>query len=202
MASLSNIAPQKLNNAATVLRRKSVEIKHESGLLDIIVFEKKNIKAYLGDFTVIENKNPTNLQQTLDTVSKSIDLNSLYKDLFFSNNLYSSEEYSILKTCIFNLNNHIENPYHADSTPPSKNVIAQSIKLLDIVFPKGISPTRISASIEGSVIWEFIRNDKYYLVEIHNDGDVVYLRREHDKRIALDLNFETLIEQIIELLNE
>jgi len=46
-----------------------------------------------------------------------------------------------------------------------------------------------------------MKNNVYYLIEIYNDGDVVFLRRDARKRTALGLTFEELEKQVIVLLN-
>jgi hypothetical protein len=38
----------------------------------------------------------------------------------------------------------------------------------------------INPTYEGSLTLEFIRGDRYDLIEIYNDGSIIYLKREGD----------------------
>jgi hypothetical protein len=186
-----------LNSARIALSKKKVNYKD---CFDLIVVEKRSSGEQLQQLLRIKpSRNSAEIENVSNFVTNYTDLGPLYKDIFFSQNIYSREKYDDLRQVILDIENNID---EVDGIQPCSEVIEQSKELLDILYPNGIIPTKIGASYEGSIIWEFLRNDKYYLIELHNDGDIVYLKRNNEKRVALDLTFESLMSQVIQLLND
>jgi hypothetical protein len=85
---------------------------------------------------------------------------------------------------------------------PNDWVINKSLILLDILSEQNILPDKISCSQEGSIIWEFLMNETYYMIEFFNDCEVIYLRDDNNKIVSRTYTFEALQDQIIDLLNE
>lgn len=63
----------------------------------------------------------------------------------------------------------------------------------------GINDAKLSPSPEGGVMFEFYRDDgTYYLIEIYNDGDFVFLKRNlSGESEAFDYDFKSLIQEIL-----
>lgn len=105
-----------------------------------------------------------------------------------------------------NWQSHIRSlPRRVSGSEPKPNSlsISRSLELHKILQDSSIHPSNITASAEGGILWEFLEKDRYCLVEIFNDGDIVFLKRKaNGYRSALDLSFEQLKEKITALLDE
>lgn len=63
----------------------------------------------------------------------------------------------------------------------------------------GVQNAQISPSPEGGIMFEFINDEIYYLIEVYNDGDLVFLNRLTDgTRDAGDYNLQELINELSE----
>ena len=89
-----------------------------------------------------------------------------------------------------------------DTEPPSKIAIKNAIFALKLTRKHFILPERVNASADEGIIFEFLKGDKYYLIEFYNDGDIVYLKRENTKSEAFDITNAELEGIIKEIKNE
>lgn len=71
------------------------------------------------------------------------------------------------------------NPYGA--APPNSEAINKALHILAIMSRSGILPDLINPSVEEGIVFEFMVDDKFFLFEFYNDGDVIYLKRHGDE---------------------
>jgi len=81
---------------------------------------------------------------------------------------------------------------------PSNEALQASYSLLNDIVNKTFMPDLIGPSDEG-VIFEFLRNGRYFLIEIYNNGEIIFLRRNRD---SLSEAFEINSENKDTFLNE
>lgn len=82
------------------------------------------------------------------------------------------EKYEAAKNRIVQLCENSEDEY-------APNQIAQRLALyaLDLLKNCKVVPSLINSTDEESLIFEFFTEDKYYLIEFYNSGEIIYLRR-------------------------
>ena len=81
---------------------------------------------------------------------------------------------------------------------PSKEVVNRSEKLLYALLEKTIKPKFINPSFEGGIIIEFEKDETYYMAELDNEGDIVFLIRNNNGVQAFDLTPDNYLDQIID----
>ena len=82
---------------------------------------------------------------------------------------------------------------------PSRIVLYHIELFLDELKKKQITPFHINNSIEGSVIIEFRYNNKYFILDYDNEGEIAFLiRNSENKRWTYDLNENNFISFIME----
>lgn len=65
---------------------------------------------------------------------------------------------------------------------PNFWAVEHAQRALDLLNSKNISQEFLNPSPEGGIIIEFYNNDNYYLIEFFNDEEVVFLKRDPNKR--------------------
>lgn len=80
--------------------------------------------------------------------------------------------------------------------PPNDQVSVYAQKFIDELKSNGLKYSSISASQEGGLMIEFLLEENYSMVEIFNDGDVVFLVRGTEKTSVWDFNHENFISKI------
>lgn len=68
------------------------------------------------------------------------------------------------------------------SEAPCPKALKKSVEFLKELIPVLTLPNQISPSPDGGVMFEFRRANRYYLVSILNEGDIVYLTRTGDEK--------------------
>lgn len=97
------------------------------------------------------------------------------------------------------LNNLSSNRLASLGEVPSLYSILVAKTITGVLSDKGIYNAKVSPSPDGGVMLELIIEGEYYLIEIYNDGDLVFLVRSVDgKREAYDFDLKSLIEEILE----
>jgi len=71
------------------------------------------------------------------------------------------------------------NPYGA--APPNSEAINKALHTLAIVRDSGIFPDLVNPSVEEGIVFEWKVDDKFFLFEFYNDGEIIYLKREGDE---------------------
>lgn len=93
----------------------------------------------------------------------------------------------------------ISNPSMLES--PSDLAIDLALKTLGLYTELDITP-EVNPSLDGGVIFEFFKNESYYLLEIFNDGDIVFLERRGSTRNVNEYSFEDFKKRIELIINE
>lgn len=76
-------------------------------------------------------------------------------------------------------------------TDKVKSLASEAVKLLDNYKIEHINPT-----FDGGMMIEFTKHKSCYLLEIFNDGDVVFLIRSNDQRAVWDLTHDNFLEKV------
>ena len=93
--------------------------------------------------------------------------------------------------------NIVKRNARADNRPlPKQEVISRAKALLYSLIQKEIKPKFINPSVEGGIIVEFENKGIYYMAEIDNEDDIVFLVRGKEKTKAFDLTPENYLDQI------
>ncbi|MEO6046576.1 MAG: hypothetical protein ABIQ57_03790 [Candidatus Kapaibacterium sp.] len=74
---------------------------------------------------------------------------------------------------------------------PNAFAIEVARQAIDGMASVGVLPDSITASTDGGVMLEMIRGSMYYLIDIYNEGEVVFLQRsgeEDPKSVDVDIN--------------
>ena len=80
-------------------------------------------------------------------------------------------------------------------TSPEQWSLDRGNDLLRLLQRLNIKTEFVNPSHEGGLVVEFLKSDAYYLVEIFNDEDIVFLRRANE-RMAWDLTEDNFIQKI------
>ena len=81
---------------------------------------------------------------------------------------------------------------------PKREVFDKTETLLYALLQKGVKPKFINPSIEGGIVVEFKNKGIYYMAEIDNEDDIVFLIRDEKRTKAFDLTPENYLDQIID----
>lgn len=81
---------------------------------------------------------------------------------------------------------------------PKREVFDKTETLLYALLKKGVKPKFINPSIEGGIVVEFENKGIYYMAEIDNEDDIVFLIRDEERTKAFDLTPENYLDQIID----
>ena len=81
---------------------------------------------------------------------------------------------------------------------PKREVFDRTGTLLYALLKKGVKPKFINPSIEGGIVVEFENKGIYYMAEIDNEDDIVFLIRDEERTKAFGLNPENYLDQIID----
>lgn len=100
-----------------------------------------------------------------------------------------------------------ENPYYRDLENKIKGFsdltgIAKEIgvKVVSSFKDKGLKVQKTSSMLDGGVSFEFFTPSRYHLIEIYNDGDIVYLeRRSGEDSVVEDIDLEGIKQKLYEL---
>lgn len=104
------------------------------------------------------------------------------------------EKYMSAKTRIIEL---CKNSY--DEYPPNQMAQDLALKTLELLKNNKILPSLINSTDDSSLIFEFFVNDKFYLIEFYNSGEIIYLRRiEGQPKFVI----ETTIEDINKIVRD
>lgn len=71
----------------------------------------------------------------------------------------------------------LSDAFYASITIEDTNRVIYILSIFDEV---GIIPAKISASIDGEIVFEFFHNGKYHSIELYVDGDIIFTIREKD----------------------
>ena len=89
------------------------------------------------------------------------------------------------------------NPYGA--APPNSEAINKALRTLAIMRDSGILPDLVNPSVEEGIVFEWKVDDKFFLFEFYNDGEVIYLKREGDEESHV---FEIDLDEIPLIIRE
>ncbi len=89
------------------------------------------------------------------------------------------------------------NPYGA--APPNSEVINKALHTLAIMRDSGILPDLVNPSVEEGIVFEWKVDDKFFLFEFYNDGEVIFLKREGDEESHV---FEIDLDEIPLIIRE
>lgn len=104
--------------------------------------------------------------------SKVILTNNTFSDLSFQ--LHSKVQ------------NALENSNVMGIAKPDVWACVLASKILEYIEGRSIEVSFVNPSHEGGVVIEFYLNNTYYLIEIYNDKDLVFLIKEKDNTRAYD----------------
>ena len=90
----------------------------------------------------------------------------------------------------------IENGYPV----PNKEILDDVYKLIGELEKRDVNIMFVNPSIEGGIILEFEKNQKYYILDYDNNEEIGFLVRQLLKRWAYDLNKNTFIDFILSIL--
>lgn len=80
---------------------------------------------------------------------------------------------------------------------PTSLSIENALSILNILGSFFIYPNKVSPSLDGGIIFEFFKNDNYYVIELFNNGDIVFLKRENDKESDVsDLSLKQINQKL------
>ena len=137
-------------------------------------------------------------------LAKAQDCNSavlIYKDLTElsqrdTEDIFSSEK---LEKWIKSKIEYIKISSIKNSYPvPSEEVVKSIRNLLIKLDSSNIIQKFINPSIEGGIVLEFEKDNKYFIVDYGNNGEIgLVIRNEKGKRWAFDLNKKNFIKDII-----
>jgi hypothetical protein len=81
----------------------------------------------------------------------------------------------------------VQDNWDGYGTPaPTKNAVAVALDFLVRLFSWKVLPNHIGLSPDGGVMFEFQIGDRYVMIDIGNDGGVVYLRRRGSEPAIAD----------------
>lgn len=92
--------------------------------------------------------------------------------------------------------NAVENAKKLGFDVPNDEVINLAYSTLENIERYYFSILFINPSSDGGIIIELNRAGIYYLIELFNDGDIVFLKRDGENREVFDLDKEGLFELI------
>jgi hypothetical protein len=85
-----------------------------------------------------------------------------------------------------------------DRPLPKQEVVNRAKALLYSLLQEEIKPKFINPSVDGGIIVEFENKGIYYMTEMDNEDDIIFLIRDEKKTRAFDLNSENYLDQIID----
>ncbi len=83
--------------------------------------------------------------------------------------------------------------------PPNETAVNNSIDALEILTHHELLPDKISPSSEEGIIFEFLINSNYYLLEFCNDGDIIFLKRENENPNVFEIDLNEIENKIFEM---
>lgn len=85
---------------------------------------------------------------------------------------------------------------------PNSKAVHLAHRVLNELRIKRIEPTQIKPTPDESIVFEFLINNSYRLIEVFNDGDMVFLKRDlKGNREAFDISFEDFKDKLGYYLN-
>lgn len=104
------------------------------------------------------------------------------------------EKFKSAKTRIIELCQNSNEEY-----PPNQTAQDLALHTLEVLKVNKVLPSLINSTDDNSLIFEFFINDKFYLIEFYNSGEIVYLRRiEGQPKFVI----ETTIEEIKKIIRD
>jgi hypothetical protein len=98
------------------------------------------------------------------------------------------EKYKSAKTRILELCQNSNDEYAPNQT-------AQDLALhtLELLKTNKFLPSLINSTDDSSLIFEFFADDKFYLIEFYNSGEIIYLRRiEGQPKLVIEVKIDEI----------
>ncbi len=105
------------------------------------------------------------------------------------------EKYEAAKNRIVELCKNADDEY-----APNQTAEKHALYILGLLRNNKVAPSLINSTDDKSLIFEFFVDDKFYLIEFYNSGEVIYLRRiEGQPKLITETNISEIEEIIKEI---
>lgn len=75
----------------------------------------------------------------------------------------------------------------------------QLVAVLSLLLKHERKPTQLSLTDEPSILFEFNRGGQCCLIEVYDDGDIVFVKRAEPKSLVFDVDIDELECKILEI---
>lgn len=100
-----------------------------------------------------------------------------------------------MKNSLELLKNSFKNAYELGLPDPNSECVTNSYTIISYLDSFNIKVDFINPIVEGGVMIEFNKNGIYHMFEIYNDGDIILLKRDGNKREVFD-NFNSVYKYL------
>ena len=85
---------------------------------------------------------------------------------------------------------------------PNANSIKTAIDIIIVFEDKGMNISNLTPSPDGGIMIEFESENAYRVIEIYNDGEIIYVKNDNEEMASKKISLENIDNLILTEFNE